>query len=211
MNLIIFGPQGSGKGTIASRLGLKFGIPQISTGDLLRENVKKGTDLGKKVKPIMDKGLLVPDEIVLALLKGRLAMDDAKKGFILDGFPRTESQARVLDGMTKIDAALLLNVPEWLLLKRMTNRRVCRKCGETYNLVNIKPKKDGVCDKDGGELYQRDDDKEDAIKARLKAYEENTKPLIKYYEAKGILRQVTCDRLETTPDENVAAAMKALE
>ena len=210
MNLIIFGPQGSGKGTIASRLGAKLGIPQISTGDLLRYEVKNGTPLGKKVEGIMNAGGLVSDEIVLGLLQNRINQKDAKKGFILDGYPRNLSQALTLDKIANMDAAVLLNVPEWLLLKRLTNRRVCRTCGEIYNLVNIRPKKAGICDKDGGELYQRDDDKEEAIKARLATYEKMTKPLIEFYKQKGILKEYTCDRLEITPDENVANIMKVL-
>lgn len=211
MRMIIFGPQGSGKGTIASRLGAKLGgIPHVSTGDMLRDEVKRGTEIGKNAAPIMNQGGLVPDSVVNKLLEDRLAKDDAKNGFILDGYPRNITQAHELETKYKIDAAVLLDVPVWLLLSRLTNRRVCRKCGEVYNLVNLRPKVEGVCDKDGGEVYQRDDDKEEAIKERFALYEKVTMPLIEYYRKKGILKQVTCDKLETTPDQNVAAMLSVL-
>jgi adenylate kinase len=210
MNIVIFGPMNSGKGTIASRLGLKLGIPHISTGDMLREEVKQGTEIGKRVEPFMIKGLLMPDDIVTELLKKRLGQEDAKKGFILDGYPRTMSQAIALDKIAKIDAAVILNVPEWLLLVRASNRVTCRKCGEIYNLLNIKPKKDGVCDKDGGELYHREDDNEASIKKRLEIYKKDTEPLINYYKRKGILKEYFCDKLETPPEDNVAQVLKLL-
>ncbi len=211
MILILFGPQGSGKGTIASRVGAKLGgIPHISTGDMLRDEVKRATEIGKNAAPIMNSGGLVPDAVVNKLLEDRLSKDDAKNGFILDGYPRNITQAHELETKYKVDAAVLLNVPVWLLLSRLTNRRVCRNCGEVYNLVNLNPKKEGVCDKCGGEVYQRDDDKEEAIKERFATYERVTMPLVEYYKGKGILKTVTCDKLETTPDENVASMLKAL-
>jgi adenylate kinase len=209
MKLIIFGPQGSGKGTYAKRLGEKFKIPQISTGDLLR-SMRDDPKLGKIIRDCQDKGLLVPDDIVFTLLEGRIAKDDANKGFILDGFPRNMEQAKRLDKITSIDAAVLLNVPEWILIKRLTNRMTCRKCGEIFNTVTLPPKKSGVCDKCTGELYQRDDDKEEAIKLRLEIFKKNTSPLINYYKEKGILKEISCDRLDSPPEENVEKILKEL-
>lgn len=200
MRIIILGPQGSGKGTYASRLSLIFKIPHISTGDLCREEAAKGTELGKRIKEIMDKGGLQPDEIIIEMLKNRLKKDDCKNGFILDGFPRTLKQAEELDKISNIDHVLNLVVPEWILLKRLSLRVSCRKCGEIYNLGYLKPKKDGICDKCGGELFQRDDDKEEAIKKRLREYEEKTKPLIDYYKKKGILLNVSNNNIETPPE-----------
>ena len=210
MKLIIFGPIGSGKGTYASRLAQIFGIPQISTGDLFREIVKTGSPLGKEVKRIMDAGGLQPDEITIQILKERLAKPDTNNGFILDGFPRNMEQAKALDEITKIDAAVLLNVPEWLLLKRLTNRRVCRKCGEIFNILTLPPKKEGVCDKCGGELYQRHDDQEEAIRVRLSIFKKDTEPLINYYKEKGVLKQISCDKLDSPPEENVQKILDVL-
>jgi len=200
MRLAIFGPQGSGKGTYASRLSPILGVPHISTGDLCREEVAKGTELGKKIKEIMDRGGLQPDEVIIEMLKNRISKDDCKKGFILDGFPRTLEQAEELDKITSLDNVINLVVPDWVLLKRLSLRVSCKKCGEIYNLGYLKPKKEGICDKCGGELAQRDDDKEGAIKKRLREYEEKTKPLIDYYKNKGILLNVSNDKIETPPE-----------
>ena len=150
MNLIILGPPGSGKGTYASRLQLRLGMPAIATGDILREIVKEETMLSKKLKGYMSKGELVPDNIVVEVLKERLAKDDSKGGFILDGYPRTIEQAKALDTFVKIDIIILLIVPEWIIIERLSSRRICRNCGEVYNIRYLKPKKPGICDKCGG-------------------------------------------------------------
>jgi adenylate kinase len=210
MNIVIFGPMNSGKGTIASRLSIKLGIPHISTGDLLRDEVKQGTEIGKNAEAIMKKGLLVPDEVITEILKRRLSQADAKRGFILEGYPRDMNQALTLEKIAKIDVAVILNVPEWMLLVRAANRVTCRKCGTIYNLMNVKPKKDNVCDKDGGELYHREDDNEASIKKRLAIYEKDTKPLIDYYRKEGILKEYSCDKLEVTPEENTAQVLRIL-
>jgi adenylate kinase len=210
MRMIIIGPQGSGKGTYASRLSAILGVPHISTGDLLREEVKNDTELGKKANDYMEKGLLVPDELVIEILKKRISQKDAKKGFILDGFPRNQSQAKMLDDISKIDVVVELAVPEWILLNRLSSRRTCKGCGEIYNIVSVKPKKEGMCDKCGGELIQRSDETSDAIRERLSIYRRDTLPLIDYYKNRGILKQVSCDRLESPPEENVANIIKVL-
>jgi len=195
MNLIFLGPPGAGKGTQAKRVAEKYGIPQISTGDMLREAVAKGTELGKKAKEYMDKGELVPDEVVIGIVKERLQQPDCEKGFILDGFPRTLAQAEALDEMLKelnkkIDAVINIVVPEEEVVKRITNRRMCRNCGAVYHLIYAPPKEDNKCDKCGGELYQRDDDKEVTVRERYRVYRENTEPLIDYYRKKGVLYDV---------------------
>ncbi len=195
MNLILLGPPGGGKGTQAKRIVEKYGIPQISTGDILREAVAKGTELGKKAKEYMDKGELVPDEVVIGIVKERLAQPDCEKGFILDGFPRTLKQAEALDEILedmnkKIDAVINISVPDEEIIKRIVYRRVCKNCGAVYNLIYSPPKEDNKCDKCGGELYQRDDDKEETVKERLRVYKEQTQPLIDYYRNKGVLFDV---------------------
>jgi adenylate kinase len=209
MKLIIFGPQGSGKGTYAARLSQHFGIPAISTGDLLR-SLRDDPKEGKLIREYQDKGLLVPDELVLRILDDRLQKDDAKNGFILDGFPRNIKQADALESIAKMESAVLLNVPEWILLKRLTNRRTCRKCGSIFNILTLPPKKEGLCDKCQGELYQRADDTEEAIKQRLLIFKKDTEPLIKYYKDKGILKEISCDRLDSPPEENVEKILKVL-
>lgn len=210
MKIVMLGPQGSGKGTHASKLSEIFGIPHISIGDLFREEIKKGTEIGKKAKEYMDKGFLVPDDIVMKVLKKRLSQKDANKGFIIDDLPRTIKQAEELEKITTIDYVINLVVPEWLSIKRLVNRRVCKNCGEIYNIINVKPKKEGICNKCGSELIQRDDDKEEAIKERLKIYRKETEPLVNYYKKKGILKQVSCDKFESPPKENVEKILKVL-
>ncbi len=209
MKLIIFGPQGSGKGTYASRLSQKFGIPAISTGDLLR-SMREDPVNGKLIREYQDKGLLVPDELVLKILKERIAKEDAKHGFILDGFPRNMSQANALDKMIKMDYAVLLNVPEWILLKRLSNRRTCKSCGTIFNVLTLPPKVEGICDKCGGMLYQRPDDTEESIMRRLSIFKKDTEPLVNYYKEKGILREISCDRLDSPPEENVQKILDVL-
>src|SRR4030042_4406982 len=168
MKLVFLGPPGSGKGTYASRISTILGWPQISTGDLLRGVIKGGTSLGKEAEKFYNEGKLVPDEIVLNLLKERLSKPDCRNGFILDGFPRSIEQARKLEGITKVDLVVNLAISEEGIILRLSTRRVCRKCGAIYNIRNVKPKVEGVCDKCGGELYQRDDDKTETIRKRLK-------------------------------------------
>ncbi len=195
MNLILLGPPGAGKGTQAKMISEKYGIPQIATGDILREAVAKGTELGKKAKEYMDRGELVPDEIVIGIVKERLKQPDCEKGFILDGFPRTLAQAEALDKMLeelgkKLDAVINIDVSEEEIVKRIVNRRTCRNCGAVYHLIFNPPKVEGKCDKCGGELYQRDDDKEETVRERLRVYRERTEPLIEYYKKKGLLYDV---------------------
>ena len=195
MRLVLLGAPGAGKGTQAKMLIEKYKIPQISTGDILRKAVADGTPLGKEAKVIMDKGELVPDKIVLGLVEERVKQDDCKKGFILDGFPRNTVQAEALDKMLNamglpIDSALSVDVPKDDLMKRLTGRRTCKNCQQMYNVYYSPPKKDVVCDKCGGELFQRGDDKEDTIKKRLEVYDAQTAPLIDYYNKKGILKSV---------------------
>jgi len=196
MRLVLLGAPGAGKGTQAKKLIEKYGMPQISTGDLLRAAVSAGTPLGKEAKSVMDKGELVPDRIVLGMVEERLKQDDCKKGYILDGFPRNTAQAEALDKMLdalgmSLSAALSVDVPFDDLMKRLTGRRTCKACGQMYNIYFKPPAKEGSCDKCNGELFQRDDDKEATIKKRLEVYNAQTAPLIDYYGKKGILKSVS--------------------
>jgi adenylate kinase len=196
MRLVLLGAPGAGKGTQAKKLIEKYGMPQISTGDLLRAAVAAGTPLGKEAKSFMDKGELVPDSVVLGMVEERLKQDDCKKGYILDGFPRNTAQAEALDKMLanlnmSLTAALSVDVPFEDLMKRLTGRRTCKSCGQMYNVYFKAPAKEGVCDKCSGELFQRDDDKEATIKKRLEVYSSQTEPLIGYYKKKGILKSVS--------------------
>lgn len=195
MNLILLGAPGSGKGTQAKFLIKKYLIPQISTGDILREEVKSGTVLGLKAKEYMDKGLLVPDEVVVGMVEERIRKDDCRSGFILDGFPRTVAQADALEmtlqRMSKaLSKVILVEVDEEELVRRLTGRRVCEKCGAGYHVIFDPPKQEGVCDKCQGRLYQRDDDKESTIRNRLRVYNNQTAPLIEYYQKKQLLSPV---------------------
>ena len=195
MNLIFLGPPGAGKGTYASRLAVKLNIPHISTGDIFRENIKNQTELGKLAKTFIDKGNLVPDEVTINMALGRLKQLDCENGFILDGFPRTVAQAEGLENSgTKIDFVINFLVPEQILINRMSGRRTCNKCGQIYHIINIKPKQEGICDRCGGKLIQREDEKPDVVKDRLIIYANKTAPLIEFYENKGLLKNVDGNR-----------------
>ena len=186
LKAIMLGAPGAGKGTYSSRLQDKLGVETIATGDIFRELAKETSELSKKVKSYMEKGLLVPDEVVIEVLKQRLSKIPKGKGFILDGFPRTMEQAKMLDDITKIDVILMLDVPDWIIIERLSSRRICKNCGTVYNVRFLKPKVEGVCDKCGGPLYQRSDDNPEVIKKRLQVYQEQTKPLIEFFKLKKI-------------------------
>lgn len=195
MRLVLLGAPGAGKGTQAKELSAALGIQHISTGDIFREEVAAGTELGRTAKSYMDRGALVPDDVVIEMVKQHLARLDAGKGFILDGFPRTVPQAEALDAFlqergTPLSAVLDIEVPEEIVVRRLSGRRVCRTCGAIYHLEHQPPKVESRCDHDGGELYQRDDDQPEAIRHRLRVYAEATAPLTAYYRARGLLRQV---------------------
>lgn len=185
-NLVFLGAPGAGKGTQSKRISEKYGIPHISTGDILRANIKAGTELGKLAKSYIDKGALVPDEVIIKVMESRLAEADCKNGYLLDGFPRTIEQAKALDKITDVTLAVNIVVDNDAVVARIAGRRMC-VCGESYH-VSAHPS--DVCDKCGAKLYQRDDDKEETVKSRLEVYEKQTAPLIEYYSAKGVLRDV---------------------
>jgi len=198
MRIILLGAPGSGKGTQAQRLVAQFHIPQVSTGDLLRDAVARGTELGKRAKAAMDAGELVSDDIVLGMIRERLGRPDAAEGFILDGFPRNIAQAQALDGLLEelgapLDAAVLMDVDFDVLLKRLTGRRTCASCGKVFNVYFFPPKRDGVCDACGGELVQRADDNEETISQRLRVYEAQTSPLVEFYETRDKLKVVPAE------------------
>ncbi len=195
MKIIMLGAPGAGKGTQAKMIAEKYSIPHVSTGDIFRANIKEQTELGMEAKKYMDQGLLVPDELTVKILLDRVAKDDCRNGYVLDGFPRTIPQAEVLDKAVselneKIDYAINVDVKDENIIRRMSGRRACLKCGATYHIEHIPPKKEGICDKCGSELVLRDDDKPETVEKRLKVYHEQTQPLIDYYNKKGILKEV---------------------
>ncbi len=195
MKIIMLGAPGAGKGTQAKRIAEKYGIPHISTGDIFRANIKNGTELGKKAKTYMDQGALVPDELVVDLVVDRVAQEDAKNGYVLDGFPRTIPQAEALDAALakineKVDYAINVEVPDENIIHRMSGRRACVSCGGTYHIQYNPTKQENVCDACGGKLILRDDDQPETVKNRLQVYHEQTQPLIDYYSKQGILKEV---------------------
>lgn len=195
MKIVMLGAPGAGKGTQAKRIAEKFNIPHVSTGDIFRANIKNGTALGKEAKEYMDQGKLVPDELTVRILLDRVAQEDCKNGYVLDGFPRTIPQAEVLDSElaklgTGVDYAINVEVPDDNIIGRMSGRRACLKCGATYHLSFLPPKKEGICDNCGSELVLRDDDKPETVKKRLDVYHEQTQPLIDFYNNKGVLKEV---------------------
>jgi adenylate kinase len=195
MKLVLLGPPGAGKGTQAKMLIEKYQIPQISTGDILRQAVKDGTPLGKKAKTYMDQGKLVPDDLIITLIKERINADDCSDGYIFDGFPRTVAQAEALDSLlkslaTELDAVVSIEVPEDEVVKRLSGRRTCKNCGALYHILYTPPAKEGICDKCGGSLFQRSDDNEATIRQRLSVYREQTAPLIAYYTKQDLVKAI---------------------
>jgi len=213
MQIVLFGPPGAGKGTQAKFISGELNIPHISTGDILRENVREGTPLGKKAKSYMDKGALVPDELLIDIIKERLQKPDTRKGFLLDGYPRTLKQAKALDTILddinkNLDAVVNVDVGANELVRRLSGRRTCRTCQASYHIKSNPSKVPGICDQCGGELYQRADDTETAIKHRIAVYKKQTQPLIDYYKKKGLLVDIDGER---EIDEVRSDIMKALE
>lgn len=195
MKIVMLGAPGAGKGTQAKMIAERYQIPHISTGDIFRMNIKNGTELGKEAKTYMDAGKLVPDELTVKILLDRVSNEDCKNGYVLDGFPRTIPQAEVLtDALNKlddkIDYAINVDVPDENIVNRMGGRRSCPSCGQVYHVVHMPPKQDGVCDKCGAGLVQRDDDKPETVSQRLNVYHDQTQPLIEYYEKAGVLKNV---------------------
>ena len=211
MRFVLLGPPGAGKGTQAQVLSKDLALPHVSTGDMLREALKASTTLGLKAKEYMEKGALVPDAVVIALVSERLSKADAKKGFILDGFPRTPEQAESLDHTLKdlqmpLDIVLYFKTSLAVIIRRLSGRRVCSQCGKNFHLTNFKPKVEGICDNCGGTLFQRPDDKEETIENRLKVYERQTEPLIEYYKKKNILYETSGD-LEVRPLNDILMSL----
>ncbi|QNR66981.1 adenylate kinase [Paenibacillus peoriae] len=213
MNILIMGPPGAGKGTQADVIVKEFGIPHISTGDAFRLAMKQGTPIGIKAKEYIDKGELVPDDVTIGIVEERLQQPDCKKGFLLDGFPRTLAQAEALDQIlsrlnTKLDDVINLKVDSDNLLARITGRRVCKSCGTSYHIVFNPPKVEGICDKDGGELYQRPDDNEDSVRTRLEEYSNKTAPLLTFYENQNLLRHIDGEQDIDVVSQNIVSLLR---
>ncbi|WP_323704116.1 adenylate kinase [Mammaliicoccus sp. Dog046] len=215
MNIILMGLPGAGKGTQASEIVKKYPIPHISTGDMFRKAIKEETDLGKEAKSFMDRGELVPDEVTIGIVRERLAEEDAKKGFLLDGFPRTVEQAEALNDILsqlgrQVDAVVNIEVAEEELMNRLTGRRICSECGTTYHLVFNPPKVEGVCDLDGGKLYQREDDNPETVANRLSVNVKQTKPLLDFYDNQGVLKNIDGSRQIDNVTEDVIQILESL-
>jgi adenylate kinase len=211
MKAVIFGAPGSGKGTYASRLQSRLGVDVIAMGDIFREIMREDSELGRQVKGYVEKGLLVSDDIVNEVLKQRLAKVPSGKGFILDGYPRTVVQTKTLEGITKIEVIILLMVPDWIIIERLSTRRICKNCCTVYNVRFLKPKVEGVCDKCGGPLYQRSDDTPEVIKNRLQLYEEQTQPIVQIFRERKVPFVVaSCDALDTPPEKVVDVIVRDL-
>jgi adenylate kinase len=213
VNILIMGPPGAGKGTQADVIVKEFGIPHISTGDAFRLAMKQGTPIGIKAKEYIDKGELVPDDVTIGIVEERLQQPDCKKGFLLDGFPRTLAQAEALDQIlgrlnTKLDDVINLKVDRDNLLARITGRRVCKSCGASYHIVFNPPKVEGICDKDGGELYQRPDDNEDSVRTRLDEYSNKTAPLLTFYENQNLLRHIDGEQDIDVVSQNIVSLLR---
>lgn len=211
MKIVLLGAPGSGKGTQAARITAELGIPAISTGDMLRENMRNNTELGRKAKAFMDGGNLVPDDIILEMVGERLKQPDCANGFLFDGFPRTIPQAEALEKVAALDCALLLDVPDKFIEERMTGRRVCPKCGRTYHVTNIPPKVAGICDDCGTELAQRDDDRPETVRARLRVYHDQTEPLVDFYKGRGILKAVDGKQELDVAAAEISALLRSLK
>jgi len=212
LNLVFLGAPGVGKGTVAQRVEDEFGAKQVSTGDLIRAEIKAETELGKEIKAVAESGALVSDEIVAKLVEGKFASGDLDSGFILDGFPRTMEQGKLLDETLekfskKLDSVLYLTASEEIIIERLSGRRSCKQCGKVYHLKNIPPKEEGKCDICFGELFQREDDKPAVIKDRLRIYEESTAPLVEFYKKKSLLTEIDCSG---TIDENMVKVREVL-
>jgi len=207
MKMVFLGPPGAGKGTLAAMASKNMGLPHISTGDLFRSAIKNETDLGKKVKGILAEGKLVPDDLTIAIIRERLGSEDAKKGWILDGFPRTTAQAEALETIAPVELVVNFDVPDLTILFRLTGRSICKDCGKIYHVSTMPPAAAGVCDTCGGPLYVRPDDREEAIRTRLNAYREQTEPLIAWYGGRGKL--VTIDG-SGSPDTVYARFLEAI-
>jgi adenylate kinase len=207
MNLIFLGPPGAGKGTLAGLVAKELGIPQISTGDIFRDAIKRETELGKQVKAIVGRGDLVPDDLTVSLVRERLARPDAVNGYILDGFPRTIPQAEALEGFQKLDAVVNFAIGDDVVVVRLTGREVCRACGAIYHVRNMPSKVKGVCDRCGGQTYTRPDDSLESITNRLEVYKRQTEPLIAFYRGRGLLRDVDSS---TTPEATLLGVRSAL-
>ena len=206
----MFGPPGSGKGTYASRLSKELTMPHISTGDLVRDEIASQTEIGKEIEKYSKSGKLVPDEVIGKLLKNRISKSDCVKGFILDGFPRTIPQAEVLEGISPPDVVVNLDVPEEVIVERLSARQTCATCGAIYNERFLKPRTQGICDKCGGQLRKRDDDQPNVIRERLKVYRIQTQPLLDHYRKKGIIRNIVNKEASVPPDKIVAEILRTI-
>jgi adenylate kinase len=215
LNLILLGPPGAGKGTQARKLENDFDLPYYATGDILRAEVDEGSDIGKKAKEHMDKGDLVPDEVVTEMVAERLDSEEAEDGFILDGYPRNTDQAEALDEEMdelgrSLTAVLLIDVPDEEVVRRLSGRRVCKKAGHNYHVEFDPPKREGVCDQDGSQLIQRDDDKPETVNHRLEVYKEQTAPLVDFYEDRGVLRRIDGTRSQSEVHDHIRATLATL-